>query len=242
MLPDLIVIGAQKCGTTSLHHYLAAHPEISMSRPKELDYFVAEHNWGRGRAWYESHFECDTVIRGESSPSYTNFPEYRGVAERMARLVPNAKLVYLVGDPIRRIVSHYIHHYAVGGTRLPIDEAVGDPEDSVFVAHSLYHRQLARYLRVFPASSILAVAQEDLLEDRRATLARVFGFLGVSASFTSPAFERLHHRSAPKRADGAPIPAPRLGEGLRDRLIEIIAPDAERLRAHTGLEFPTWSV
>jgi hypothetical protein len=241
MLPNLIVIGAQKCGTTSLHHYLAAHPEIAMSTPKELDFFVEEHNWRRGLAWYESHFDSDKLVRGESSPSYTNFPEYQGVAERMARTVPDAKLVYLVGDPLKRIISHYIHHYAVGGTRLPIREGLGNMRSSVFVAQSLYYRQLARYLRVFPESSILVVAQEDLLHERRATLGRVFGFLGVS-EFVSSAFERLHHPSAGKRADGELIPAPELRGALRDRLIELIAPDADRLRAQTGLRFSTWPV
>jgi sulfotransferase family protein len=241
MLPNLIVIGAQKCGTTSLHQYLRLHPEISMSQPKELDFFVQEHNWRRGLAWYERHFDREAAIRGESSPSYTNYPEYRGVPERMAQLVPDSKLIYLVGDPLKRIVSHYIHHYAAGGTRLGIDEELGDPDGSVYVAHSLYFTQLSRYLRVFPESSMLVIAQEDLLNDRLTTLRRVFRFLGVSDSFSSPGFDRLHHPSAGKQVDGRPIPAEPAG-AVRRRLLELLKPDADRLRAHTGLAFESWPV
>ena len=90
MLPNLIVIGAAKCGTTSLHEYLDAHPEIAMSREKELYFFIEEKNWNKGLAWYESNFDPHARVRGESSPGYTVFPLYQGVPERMAAIVPNA--------------------------------------------------------------------------------------------------------------------------------------------------------
>lgn len=242
MLPNLIVIGAQKCGTTALHEYLDLHPEIAMSRPKELDFFVAEHNWGRGRAWYERHFVADAPIRGEASPSYTNYPEFRGVAERAAQVVPEARLVYLVRDPLERIVSHYLHNRAQGRGLPTIEAQLGDLRDSVFVAHSLYHAQLRRFLRVFPESSILVVDQADLLAHRRPTLRRVFGFLGVAADFDSSAFDRVHHVSAEKTRDGRPLAVPRIQGALRRRLVRRLAPDVERLRAQTGQSFPTWSV
>jgi hypothetical protein len=73
-LPNLIIIGGLKCGTTSLHHYLNLHPEIAMSRPKELNFFVAELNWPLGRDWYAGHFDAAVPVRGESSPHYTNRP------------------------------------------------------------------------------------------------------------------------------------------------------------------------
>ena len=109
MLPNLIVIGAAKCGTTSLHAYLDEHPEIAMSREKELHFFVDRKNWGRGIEWYEAQFDASAPVRGESSPGYSAYPLYEGVAERMARVVPDAKLVYLVRDPVERVVSHYTH-------------------------------------------------------------------------------------------------------------------------------------
>ena len=95
MLPNLIVIGAAKCGTTSLHEYLNEHPEISMSSEKELYFFVEEKNLGKGLAWYESQFDPSAPVRGESSPGYSALPLYRGVPERMAETIPDAKLVVI---------------------------------------------------------------------------------------------------------------------------------------------------
>jgi hypothetical protein len=68
VLPNLIIIGAPKCGTTSLHHYLSLHPQISMSREKELNFFIAERNWSKGIAWYAAQFAADNKVRGEASP------------------------------------------------------------------------------------------------------------------------------------------------------------------------------
>src|ERR671918_3082855 len=95
-LPNLIVVGGLKCGTTSLHHYLSLHPEVSMSRPKELNFFVAELNSDLGPEWYASHFDRDAPVRGETSPHYTNLPRFAGVAERMCSVAPEARLVYMV--------------------------------------------------------------------------------------------------------------------------------------------------
>ena len=67
-LPNLVVIGAQKCGTSGLHYYLSLHPEVSMSRPKELNFFIEERNWPRGADWYRRHFDAGARVRGESSP------------------------------------------------------------------------------------------------------------------------------------------------------------------------------
>ena len=78
LAPNLIVIGGLKCGTTSLHHYLNLHPQIAMSRPKELNFFVAELNWELGSEWYASHFERDAEIRGETSRTTPTCPASRG--------------------------------------------------------------------------------------------------------------------------------------------------------------------
>src|SRR4051812_3312851 len=106
-LPNLIVIGAKKSGTTSLYVYLDAHPEISMTRDKELNFFVEERNWSRGLGWYGEQFDAGAPVRGEASPYYTALPHHRGVPERMASVIPDARLVYMVRDPIARLLSHY---------------------------------------------------------------------------------------------------------------------------------------
>src|SRR5689334_4168641 len=92
-LPNLIIIGGLKCGTTSIHHYLGLHPEINMSKPKELNFFVAELNWDLGLGWYEGRFDGRFSVRGESSPHYTNLPYFKGVPERIERQISGAKLI-----------------------------------------------------------------------------------------------------------------------------------------------------
>jgi hypothetical protein len=188
-LPNVIVIGGLKCGTTSLHHYLNLHPEVQMSRPKELNFFVAELNWPLGLDWYARHFRPDVPARGESSPHYTNRPRFDGVAARMASAVPDARLVYVVRDPIDRMLSHYLHNIGGGYDHRPLDEALADP-DTAYVDRSRYFFQLEPYLEAFEPERIAVVAREDLLDDRARTMRRVFGFLGVDKAFTSPQFER----------------------------------------------------
>src|SRR4051812_36073420 len=110
-LPTFLVIGAAKSGTTSLHSYLDLHPRVAMSEPKEPSFFNRE-DWEIRRDWYESLFDPAAEVRGESSTAYTRYPIVRGAPERIRALVPDAKLVYVVRDPIDRLVAHWVQSYA----------------------------------------------------------------------------------------------------------------------------------
>jgi hypothetical protein len=189
-LPNLIIIGGLKCGTTSLHHYLNLHPEIAMSRPKELNFFVTELNWPLGRDWYAGHFDPSARIRGESSPHYTNRPSFNGVPGRMRELLgSDVRLVYVVRDPIDRMLSHYLHNVGGGYEDRSLVDALSDPESS-YVARSRYFFQAEPYLEEFGAESIRIVGREELKADRPGTMRRTFEFLGVDPNFTSEQFER----------------------------------------------------
>jgi hypothetical protein len=225
-LPDFVVVGAGKCGTSSLHHYLDCHPEITMSATKEPKYFVREANWGRGRAWYEAQFAGrGGRVRGEVSPQYTKYPVHDGVAERMHAVIPGARLVYLVRDPVERMVAYWIDRRARGRERRDFAAAVTGSPDDGYVNASRYHLQLEQYLPYFPLERILVVDQRELREDRRSVLREVFAFLGVDASFDSPRFDRVHNETASKRRmrdrpawlprDPAPAPSGRVPRRVR---------------------------
>lgn len=199
MLPNLIIIGGMKCGTTSLHYYLGLHPEISMSCEKELNFFIAERNWGRGVDWYASHFGGPAKIHGESSPRYTNYPFEDGVPERMHAVVPGARLIFLVRDPIERIISHYVHWCALGRETRTLEDALAGLDGNAYVTPSRYSAQLEQYLRHFPRSQILIVDSEDLLRRRGETLRVIFRFVGVDDAFTSRQFARLRYRARDQR-------------------------------------------
>ncbi len=201
-LPNLIVIGGLKCGTTSLHHYLNLHPSIAMSRPKELNFFVSELNWELGPEWYASHFDRDAAVRGETSPHYTNLPRFTGVPQRMHELLgAGARVIYMVRNPIERMLSHYLHNVGGGYESRSLEESLSDP-GSAYVARSLYAMQLAPYLAAFDPERVLVVANEDLAAEREATMRRVFEFCGVDHSFRSEQFSREWETGSGKQDGG----------------------------------------
>lgn len=193
-LPNLLIIGAAKAGTTSLHEYLNLHPSIFMTRVKELRLFSND-DWRDYLGWYRGHFSQPLPVRGESSPPYTMHPWFSGVAERAAELVPEARLIYLVRDPVDRLLAQYVEHVSLRLEHRPIAEALADFDSSRnrFVTASRYAYQLDRWRDHYPDDRILVLDHADLLRARPVTLQRAFGFLGVDTSFSSPDFERIHN-------------------------------------------------
>src|SRR5262245_14968128 len=191
VLPNLIVIGAAKCGTTALHYYLGLHPAIAMADAKELDCFTVRKNWNRGLPWYESQFR-PAPVRGESSPSYSAYPLYPGVPERMASVVPDVRLVYLVRDPIERAISAYrFRRWVMGSKNIgDINERLTSHEGNQTILSGCYALQLEQYLAFFPQDHIMVVDCADLRARKGPTLARIFAFVGVDDTFTTDDFSR----------------------------------------------------
>jgi hypothetical protein len=191
-LPNLLVIGAAKCGTTSFHGYLAAHPEIFMSEAKELRFFDDVDCLDKLDI-YATFFDQDAPVRGESSPHYAYHPLVPGVPGRIRAAIPDAKLIYLVGDPVERAVSQYVQECEGRRETRPVERALGDIQDPYnrYVAVSRYAAQLDHYTSLFPLEQLMVIDQADLLTRRRETLRAVFRFLGVDDDFVSPEFDEL---------------------------------------------------
>lgn len=243
-LPNVVVIGAMKCATTAVHCYLDAHPDVAMSRPKELNFFNGpEHTppgdvstwwrcgqWHRGVEWYARHFDPEAPVRGESSPAYTS-PSYPEVPARMAQLLPDARLVYLVRDPVDRAVSQYAHHRRDGAEHRPLAQALLD-EDTQYVARSRYAERLRPHLEHRRNDQVLVVVQEHLRDRPRQQLARLYDFLGVDPDWWGPELEVPIHEG-----DGQPdCPA-----GLRRAFLELVSDDLAHLAGLLGDEAPEWS-
>jgi sulfotransferase family protein len=199
-LPNFIIIGGLKCGTTSIHHYLGLHPEIQMSKPKELNFFARELNWDLGLDWYASRFDDRFEVRGESSPHYTNLPRFEGVAERIHEHCPDARLLYMVRDPIKRILSHWVHATGAGYETGDLVEVLSGP-DSSYVNRSKYWLQLQPYLERFERSQIEIVTQEELQTEREQAMRKAFAFAGVDETFVSEQFDREWEKSSAKQGD-----------------------------------------
>jgi hypothetical protein len=195
VMPNFLIIGAMKAGTTSLYHYLRAHPEVFMPSVKELDFFVGRVNWERGIGWYGKHFEGAAGARaiGEASTAYTKYPVVEGVPQRIAAHLPDVRLIYVVRDPIDRMRSHYQHRVALGAEREPLRQAV--LQNRIYLNCSRYALQLEQYLEHFPRDQVLVVTSEGLRHNRRAVLRRVYAFLGVDSSYVPDVIEREFYRT-----------------------------------------------
>ncbi len=181
---------------------------------KELNFFVAELNWDLGPEWYASHFDRAALIRGESSPHYTNLPRFTGVAERMHDVLGGqARIVYMVRDPIERILSHYLHNVGGGYESRPIEAALADP-DSSYVTRSRYAMQIEPYLQTFDRSHVLIVDNAELANERAATMRRVFEFCEVDPNFDSEQFEREWETGSARADEGG-------GYRLMDRAVRL---------------------
>jgi hypothetical protein len=212
LLPNFFVIGAGKAGTTSLHSYLALNPAIHMSKVKEPNFFTADdptrpHANGRmgDRATYEAMFVTDKPLRGESSTSYTVHPLRPGVPGRIHALVPEARFVYVVRDPVERTISHYMQAFNAGYDDRSLDEALADLDDDVatrgYVAASRYATQLDQYLQFFDLERIYVVDQARLAAETAQVVDDIAAFLGAPPTGASPeAYVRLNETAAKRRA------------------------------------------
>lgn len=228
-LPTFLVIGAMKAGTTSLHRYLRAHPDVFMPEHKEIEFFSEEREWARGVDWYRSLFEPGrtALARGEASTGYTKLPRFPAAADRIHAVVPHARLVYMLREPIDRMRSHYVHNVLRGLEDRPIEEALLSGEH--YLPVSRYFAQLQRYRDQFADSQILVVASEDLRDRRPETIARILSFIGVDPGRAPDALDEEHHRS-----DGRMALRPGLRGLARSRALEALREHAPRRVAALG--------
>ncbi len=199
-LPTFFVIGAAKAGSTSLHHYLDLHPEIQMTPRKDPRFFAGPESgvpYPRQRIGqlehYEALFDPTIAVRGDASNDYSMHPLRQGVPERIKALVPDARFIYLVRDPIARTMSHYQMRVAFEGERRVPESAFFDPTYAYrgcYVYPSMYATQVERYLSNFAEESVLVIDQAQLRLDRRSTLSSVFAFLSIDETFHSDRFDK----------------------------------------------------
>lgn len=262
----LVVIGAMKCGTSTLHEHLKLHPEISCSRVKETNFFIANRNWTKGVRWYRGQFDWKKPVRCEASPNYTKAPMFPGVPGRMHAMMPDARLVYLMRDPIDRIVSHYRHNVSNGRETRPIEVALGDPRGNNYVLSSSYWFQIQKFLEHYPAEQLKLFELRELAKTPGDVVREICGWVGVDDAFDHPALGKVHHDSSKKGRPTAlgrkvqeypggkiargvfsrwleePNPKPVLPDETREILREALADDVAALREFWGRDLADWSV
>lgn len=189
-LPTFVVIGAMKAGTTTLHEWLDSHPDVCMSATKELDFFLDDGNWNRGVDWYRGQFATCGVERavGESSPNYAKIHLDPAVPSRMHSVIPDARLVYLIREPIARMRSMYRHLVIDGTETRSFADAVADPD---YRDTSRYMRQIQAYLNYYDRSRLLVITTECLETNPGGAIQQVYEHIGVvPLAFAETAIKR----------------------------------------------------
>jgi len=245
-LPDALILGAMKAGTSSLHFYLTQHPQVIPPLRKEVHYF--DLNFSRGESWYRAHFgqAAEPGLNLDSSPYYLFHPQ---APSRAQALVPGAKLIVLLRDPVRRAYSHYWHERDKGRETLSFEDALaaeaerlgrateqlarGQIEHSEphqhfsYQARGRYAEQIESWLGCYPRQQMLLLRFEDLAQDPLPVLNRSLQFLGLPA-LDSPQLEPRNTRRYPP-----------LDPATAERLREYFAPHNRALEALLG-ESPGW--
>lgn len=254
LLPDFIIVGVQRGGTTSLYHYLAQHPNIAPALDKEVHYF--DHHFIRGMDWYRANFAPSwyrdyskswhgrDIITGEASPYYIFYPH---APERIASGLPTIKLIVMLRNPVDRALSHYHHQLETNRENLSFEDAlraeserldgeiekiIQDPRYESFnhnhfsyLSRGIYVDQLRTWKRHFPDEQMLILNSERFFADPANGTRRAIRFLGLP-NVQIRDFKARNTRRYPK-----------MSPHTRKYLIDYFAPHNQKLYELLGTHF-----
>lgn len=198
MKPGFFIIGAARSGTTSLYAYLDQHPDILFSQVKEINFFSNPSIWKKGVAWYENQFDAarNGQIAGEASTSYTSSPFLDHAPKRLAEYNSQARIIYIVRDPIDRMVSHYMHRVHRGMETRDFSDLIDNLENEPTAWQGRYHYQIEKYLEYFERNQILIIAFDDLHQSTETVVRSVFDFLGVDSNVSVSKPDKVYNSSS----------------------------------------------
>ena len=259
LLPDFLIIGTQRGGTTSLYRYLKTHPYIGATSNKDIHFF--DRRFNKGLSWYRGHFPTrlgkyysqrvrqQPFVTGEASPSYLFHPHAPG---RVAQVLPGARLIVLLRNPVDRAYSQYFHAVKLGHESLSFEEAIEEEEertarererilaDERYYSHAYKHRsyltrgiyveQLRAWMELFGRQQFLILKSEDFYADPAGTFKQVLAFLQLPETepvLNKGEYEQFNTNTYSSKMDPA----------LRQRLIEYFRPHNARLYDYLGVDF-----
>jgi len=239
-LPDFLGLGTQKGGTTTLHRLMGQHPDVYVPACKEVHFF--DKNYSAGEDWYREHFQGahTTQCCGEITPFYLFHPDVPG---RIYQLIPKARLIVLLRDPVERAISQVFHAQRLGFEPLPVDEALaaeqnrlatGDPysfQKHSYLSRSLYLEQLDRYEALFPSEQLLILRSEDLFNTPERVWQELLNFLQLKP---------IKWPGALPRANAGDGLSASINPALRNQLRHSLAETVAGVRSRYGIEWQ-WS-
>jgi transposase len=195
VLPNFLIIGAMRCGTTSLARYLGTHPDVFVAPQKEVHFF--DRNSARGLEWYAGQFSGATIERAVGEATQTYMYEDEAI-HKVAETLPDARLIALLRDPVDRAYSHYWLNRSLGSEPLDFAQAVaaepervgsGDParrRTYSYIDRGDYLRQLLHVCEHYPRSSLLVLLFEELRDRPEDIFRSVCRFLEIDDGFVPP--------------------------------------------------------
>ncbi|ABI93419.1 sulfotransferase (plasmid) [Roseobacter denitrificans] len=177
-LPDYIIVGAMKCGTSTLAAQLGAQKGLFMTDPKEPNFFSDDPVHAKGIDWYERLFDAAEPgdLKGEASTHYTKYPTYPEALDRLARVITQPKLIYMIRNPLARAVSHYMHEWSQGVISTDIEQALhSHPE---IEAYGCYAAQITPWVERFGTDNVLVLSMENMQRNPQGILDQTGDFLG----------------------------------------------------------------
>jgi hypothetical protein len=202
LLPDFLIVGAMKGGTTSLSSYLRQHPDIFI--PKLGQFFDRDRQWQKGLSAYAALFGAASAKQriGDVTPAYSYGPfHHPPIPERIASVLPDAKIVWCLRDPVARAYSHYWHNRTHGLEAASFEQALARedvaevPPGRAFRERGVYVKQIRAYLECFPRHQTHIVLSESLFADPGRAVHEVFRFLNVNDTVEIPTLGRVYNRN-----------------------------------------------
>ncbi len=262
-LPDFLVVGAMRAGTSSLYRYLGAHPNTAPSIRKESEFFSLR--YGSGESWYRAHFPLRSVLRRagrragspilcfEATPYYLIHPH---APRRAASLLPEARIVVLLRDPVERAFSHHRHLARLGLEPLGFEAAIGREEERTaaewrrmlddprynsrshhlfsYLARGVYRPQLERWQKHYPREQMIVLVWEELFQNLETGYRKLLLSLGLPDRLPGEFHNYSYWRT------GAREQRSEMSDATRRRLSEYFAPANRELYELVGRELP-WS-
>jgi hypothetical protein len=207
-LPNALIIGVMKGGTTTLNAWLRCHPEVAFSAVKEVHFF--DKYYHRGLGWYRTYFPLLESLSGarcvlEATPAYSQ--DAITVSERMYRHIPDARLILMLRDPVKRAISQYGHRVQNGLETRSIEEALLSPyglepgTGNFYKMRGLYAEKVCAFLRYYDRSKILILRSEDFFAQPAETFSCVQDFLGLTSMSLSAGMKA---RNVGRKRDAIP--------------------------------------
>lgn len=189
ILPNFLIVGAQKCGTTTLYDILNEHPEANMSSVKEINFFSLDNKFSKGLSHYSSYFQKPSKkhkVTGEASPGYMNYP---GVAGKIHHNLGEVKIVMILRDPIKRGYSQYWDNRRHLKEYLTEEEIIQEylsteyeTTSKGYFSRGVYIKYVEEYLKYFSRNKMHIMIFEDLIKNPKKELSELYDFLGIDNS------------------------------------------------------------